>query len=637
MDLRLIIGTAGHVDHGKTALIRALTGHETDRLPEERARGISIELGFAPFTLPSGQRAAIVDVPGHERFIHHMVAGAQGMDIVLLVVAADEGVMPQTREHLEILSLLGVSEGIVCLTKIDLVDDEWRRLIEADLRQELHGTFLEGAPVVGVSSVTGGGIAELQGLLEAAVARLRPRSALGPARLPIDRVFSMPGFGTVVTGTLASGEIAVDDRLELVPGHLSARVRGLQSHGEARERCRAGERTAVNLSQVDRDQVARGQVLATPGSVQETSQVTLHLTLLAEAPPLPTRARVRLHIGTTEVIGRVVPLRRQEIPPGTGDFVRFRGETPFPAVVRDRVVVRSFSPPRTIGGGLVLDLAGRQRRGHPEDIAELERRREASPADMVLGAVRRRFAADTRTLAQELGLASSEARQVAESLAEEGRLRRLGELYLDREEFERRVQVELEQMLAQADLDPLWRGIERQQWRREVVPELAVREASQLLAELAAEGRVALSGERVRPLGASQQFPPELERQLRDLEAFVAAGGLQPAVPADWPGASGMSPERLQDLLAYLVDSGRLARAKDLYFAKAALTDAAEKVRRLLAGGREATTAELREAMGTTRKYAVPLLEHFDQIRLTRRFGDVRRLIAPGEGSGGGA
>ncbi len=634
MDLRLIIGTAGHVDHGKTALIRALTGHETDRLPEERARGISIELGFAPFTLPSGQRAAIVDVPGHERFIHHMVAGAQGMDLVLLVVAADEGVMPQTREHLEILSLLGVAEGIVCLTKIDLVDAEWRELIEADLRQELKGTFLADAPMVGISAVTGEGIAELEALLEAAVARLRPRSALGPVRLPIDRVFTLAGFGTVVTGTLASGEIALEDRLELVPGRVPVRVRGLQSHGETRERCRAGERTAVNLTQIDRDQVERGQVLATPGSVRDTSQVTLHVKLLADAPPLPTRARVRLHIGTTEVIGRVVPLSVQEIPPGGDDFVRFRGETAFPAVVRDRVVLRSFSPARTIGGGLVLDLSGRQRRGHPEDIEELRRRQQASPADMVLGAVRRRFVADVHSLATELGVDDATVAGAVRDLEGEGRLRRLGELYVDREELERRLQVVDDRMQALWQADPLWRGLDRAQWRREAVVELGVRDAAQLAGELAEERRIRLEGERVRPAGENLAMPEELRSLLRDLQSFVASGGLQPSAPQDWSRARELAPQRVQDLVSYLVERGELVRTSDLYFSPQAIREAEAKVRACLADGREATTAELREALGTTRKFAVPLLEHFDQVRLTRRFGDVRRLIATEEARG---
>jgi selenocysteine-specific elongation factor len=586
MDLRLIIGTAGHVDHGKTALIKALTGHETDRLPEERQRGISIELGFAPFELPSGRRAAIVDVPGHERFIHHMLAGAQGMDLVLLVVAADEGVMPQTREHLQILSLLGVSEGIVCLTKIDLVDGEWRELIEADLRQELKGTFLADAPVVGISSVTGEGIAELLALLEEAVGRLRPRSALGPARLPIDRVFTLAGFGTVVTGTLASGEIAVDDRLELVPGHRGVRVRGLQSHGEVRQRCRAGERTAVNLAQIDRDEVARGQVLAAPGSVQETQQVTLHLATLPDAPPLPMRARVRLHIGTTEVIGRVVPLSRQEIPPGGQDFVRFRGETPFPAVVRDRVVLRSFSPARTIGGGFVLDLAGRQRRGHPEDMAELERRREASPRDMVLGAVRRRFAADVPSLAKELGRGVAEVTGAMRLLGSEGRVRRQGDICLDSEELDRRLAAADERMRRQQADDPLWRGLDRAQWRREVVPEIAVRDAAQLAGELAAQGALRLAGERVLPAGVQAEMPEAVRSMLEGLGAFVAAGGLQPQPPSEWPGAQGLSPGRLQDLVAYLVDMGTVMRLGEVLFAAAAVQDAERLVRRFLAGVR---------------------------------------------------
>jgi len=637
MDLRLIIGTAGHVDHGKTALIRALTGQETDRLPEERKRGISIELGFAPFALPSGARAAIVDVPGHERFVHHMLAGAQGMDLVLLVVAADEGVMPQTREHLEILSLLHVPRGIVCLTKIDLVDEEWRGLVEADLRQELRGTFLEQAPIVPVSSVTGEGLPELVALLEQAVRELRPRSALGPARLPIDRVFTLAGFGTVVTGTLASGEIALEDRLELVPGRRAVRVRGLQSHGEKRERCRAGERTAVNLALVDRDDVARGQVLATPGSVAETTQVTLHLALLPEAPPLALRARVRLHIGTAEVIGRVVPLSGNEIPPGGQDFVRFRGESAFPAAVRDRVVVRSFSPTRTVGGGLVLDLAGRQRRGRREDLEELRRRLAAPPREMVLGAVRRSFAAAPRRLALELGLDEGTAASQADALEAEGRLRRLGDLYLDREELDLRLVREDAALRQAAERDPLWRGLDRAQWRRETVPELEARAAAQLLAELAAEERVTLVGDRVRAFGAPQDLPQEIARQIEGLREFLAGGGLAPAAPTEWAPARDVGAARLQDLLAHLLDKGDIVRLGDVYFARAVVGEAERLVREALSGGRAATTAELREALGTSRKYAVPLLEHFDQQHLTRREGDLRRLVAGREAGRDGA
>ncbi len=626
-DLRLIVGTAGHVDHGKTALIRALTGRETDRLPEEQKRGISIELGFAPFSLPSGRRAAVVDVPGHERFVHHMLAGAHGMDIVLLVVAADEGVMPQTREHLDILTLLEVPRGIVCLTKIDLVDPEWRALVVEDLRAELKGTFLEDAPVVPISSVTGEGIPELLRLLEEALDAMRPRSAVGPVRLPIDRVFTLPGFGTVVTGTLVSGQIRVEDRLEIVPGGTAVRVRGLQSHGEARDACRAGERTAVNLSGVERSDVYRGQVLAAPGSVVETTQVTLHLGLLDAAPPLPIRTRVRLHIGTAEVIGRIVPLDAAEIPPGGRGYARFRAEEPFAAAARDRFVVRSFSPPRTIGGGIVLDVYGRQRRFRAQDLEDLERRQKASPEEMVLGAVSRSFSQTDAQLARELGLPLQEVQEIAAALAAQGGLRRLGEVWLDAEELELRVERADRAMRELQAKDPLWRGMDRAGWRRDVVPEVDARAAAQLAQELADAGRIRLRGDRVLPGGDAQGLPQELARDLDALVLFLEEGGLQPAAPAEWPRAALIGAARLDDMLGYLQSEGRVVRAGEIWFSRTSIAQAEGILRETLAGGREETTAALREALGTSRKYAVPLLEHFDQARVTRRFGDVRRLL----------
>ncbi len=626
-----MVGTAGHVDHGKTALIRALTGRETDRLPEERQRGISIELGFAPFSLPSGRRAAVVDVPGHERFVHHMLAGAQGMDIVLLVVAADEGVMPQTREHLDILSLLDVPQGIVCLTKIDLVDPEWRALVLDDLHRELQGTFLENAPVVPISSVTGEGIQELLQLLEEALDGMRPRSAIGPMRLPIDRVFTLAGFGTVVTGTLVSGQVQVDDRLEIMPGGISVRVRGLQSHGLPRDLCRAGERTAVNLSGIERSDVARGQVLATPGSVVQTMQVTLHLGLLDGAPPLPVRTRVRLHLGTAEVIGRIIPLDAAEIPPGGQGYARFRAEEPMAAAARDRFVLRSFSPPHTIGGGIVLDVYGHQRRFRREDIEDLERRQKAAPEEMVLGAVRRSFAQKDGQLALELGLPQPTVQEAAGMLAAGGSLRRLGDTWLDAEELDRRVERTDRAMRELRAKDPLWRGMDRAGWRRDVVPEIEARGAAQLVQELADAGRLRLAGDRVLPAGAAEPLPEALQRDLDGLAQFLDAGGLQPGAPGEWMQAGAVGAGRLEDMLAYLQAEGRVVRAGDIWFGQGAVAQAERLLRDALAGGREATTAQLREALGTSRKFAVPLLEHFDQQRMTRRFGDVRRLLERGQ------
>ncbi|MEW6399117.1 MAG: selenocysteine-specific translation elongation factor, partial [Bacillota bacterium] len=366
---------AGHVDHGKTALIRALTGVDTDRLPEERARGISIELGFAPLRLPSGRRAGVVDVPGHERFVHHMVAGAAGMDLVILVVAADEGVMPQTREHVEILSLLGVRHGLVALTKVDLVDPEWLQMAEEDVRNYLAGTFLADSPVVPVSSVTGQGLDTLLGELDRLLGRVPGRDSRGPVRLPVDRVFTVPGFGTVVTGTLVSGTVRIGDGVEVLPGGREARVRQVQVHGERVEEATAGQRVALNLAGLEHRQVERGHVVCAPGVFSSTARLAARLELLNGASSLRSGTRVHFHLGTAEAPARVVLLDREELAPGTSCLARFRLEEEMAAARGDRFVIRFWSPPRTVGGGTVLAPHSRHRRyvaSHLESLRELE-------------------------------------------------------------------------------------------------------------------------------------------------------------------------------------------------------------------------------------------------------------------------
>lgn len=357
--MTLVIGTAGHVDHGKTTLVRALTGVDTDRLQEEKRRGISIDLGFAPFRLPSGRAAAIVDVPGHERFVHNMAAGVHGMDLVLLVVAADEGVMPQTVEHLDILQLLGVRHGLVVLTKVDLVDDPaWLDLVEDDVRASLQGTFLAQAPVVRVAPPTGHGLDRLLAALEEAAARVPPRDAGGLARLPIDRVFTVTGFGTVVTGTLVSGTLRAGDRVEVQPGGLPARIRHLQVHGREVSEAAAGQRVAANLAGVDHTLLRRGQVLVHPGTLAATQWLAARVEWLPRAPwPLRHQERVRVHAGAAEVLGRVRLLEpARPWQPGESGWALIRLEEPLVAAPGDRFVLRTYSPPRTAGGGLVADV-----------------------------------------------------------------------------------------------------------------------------------------------------------------------------------------------------------------------------------------------------------------------------------------
>ena len=355
MDSFIIIGTAGHVDHGKTWLVKALTGVDTDRLKEEKERGISIELGFAPLRLPGGIHAGVVDVPGHERFVKNMLAGAGGIDMVLFVVAADEGVMPQTREHLDILELLRVQKGVVALTKVDLVDEEWLLLVEEDVRELLKPTHFRHAPIVPVSSVTGAGLKELLDALAGVAAEVNPKPRTGEARLPIDRVFTITGFGTVLTGTLFSGTMHTGDALEIMPSGLKGRVRSLQVHGQKVEEAGAGQRVAVNLTGVEVGQVKRGDVLVTPGAFPAVRRVAAALHLLERAPhPLKNYQRIRFHLGTKEALGRVRLLDRDELRPGDDAVVQIELEEAVVAAVHDRYVIRQYSPVTTIGGGEVI-------------------------------------------------------------------------------------------------------------------------------------------------------------------------------------------------------------------------------------------------------------------------------------------
>ena len=377
----VVVGTAGHIDHGKTSLVKALTGIDTDRLPEEKARGITIDLGFAFLEEPDGLTVEIVDVPGHERFVKNMLAGVGGIDLAMLVIAADEGVMPQTREHLAICSLLHIKTGLIALTKIDLVEPDWLELVKDDVRGAVRETFLEAAPILPVSAKTGEGLAELRAAVRGLAASVPPRGTDQLPRLPIDRVFTVKGFGTVVTGTLAAGALAVDERVEAYPRGLQAKIRGLQTHGRPVTAARAGQRTAINLQGLERAAIDRGDVVGLPGTLVSSLLVDGTLELLKDAPrAVKSRTRLRFHVGTSEIMARALLLDRGELEPGASGLVRFRLESPLIALPGDRFVVRSYSPIVTIGGGTLLDIdPPRFKRKTPALVAHLELLQTGSP------------------------------------------------------------------------------------------------------------------------------------------------------------------------------------------------------------------------------------------------------------------
>jgi selenocysteine-specific elongation factor len=619
----IIVGTAGHIDHGKTALVKALTGIDADRLEEEKRRGITIDLGFAHLELECGPRLGFVDVPGHERFVKNMLAGVGGIDMVLFVVAADESVKPQTREHLEICRLLGIGRGIIALTKADLVDAEILDLVRLEMGELVAGSFLEGAPMVAVSSKTGEGLDELRGELARAAAKVPEKNAAGHFRLPIDRVFSVKGFGTVVTGTLISGAVAKEQEVEVYPGGRRLRVRGVEVHGSKTERAAAGQRTAVNLSDIEPAELARGKVLSEPGRFHAVSQVDCRLELVRSAKPLKHRAPVHFHAGTAEIEAEVRWLDgRAALEPGQTAYARMVLREPALLLPGDHFIIRMFSPVVTIGGGVVVDEGAHRYR---KDEAAAPR------LDMLAGPdAGARVSLLVREAEFGLGMADLVARtgmlerEIAEAAAQAPlvRIAQPQAWYVDGEWFhatrERLVKTVREFHGAQ----PLLAGIARQDLRAR---ELAGAPAFVLDALLAAAEELAVEGENVRLRTHIVVLQEEEEQARAAIErAFEEAGLATPGV-REVLAKSGVEAARARTLLEILLREKRLVRIDaELVFHHAAI----ENLRGMLAARRPArfNVPEFKEWTGVSRKYAIPLLEYLDRQHITRREGD-RRLI----------
>ncbi len=641
---RVVIGTAGHIDHGKTALVKALTGIDTDRLREEKRRGITIELGFAHLALPSGDVAGVVDVPGHERFVRAMAAGAGGIDLVVLVIAADEGVMPQTREHLDICRLLGVPRGLVAVTKSDLLPElgkDWLPLLEQDVREATRGTFLEGCAVVPVSSRTGEGLDRLVREIDRLAREVRERPADGPAFLPIDRAFSLRGFGTIVTGTLLSGTVAEEDAVALVPpspGVGTLRVRSIQVHGEAATAALAGQRTAVNLPGVEAGAIARGQVLAHPRVVPSTSMLDVELTLLAAAPgPLRHRAKLLLHVGTAQAPCTVAFAAGAELAPGATALAQLRLAAPVAALPGQRFILRGFrvleGRGKTVAGGRVLAIdAPRLRRGRPD---ALERLRVLASGD-----------ADARVHAV-LGMAGP-AGLAAEGLAGrtalaprdlQGALDRLGArgeaLLFDRErrayvagEVARELGARLVAAVEAFHRDkPLAAGMGREALRGRLPPVTDPRLFQRLVQQLVARGELVADGESVRRRGHAAASSAAGGALKDEVAAALRRGGLTPPWLAELPGLVHAASGDVAAGLKLLVAEGRAVRVSaELYFDAEAIRGLRERLVAHLRAHREITTQEFKELVGATRKHVIPLAEYFDREKVTLRVGEKRLL-----------
>lgn len=623
IDWPLVIGTAGHVDHGKTTLIKALTGIDTDRLAEEKRRGLTIDLGFAPFALPSGRVASVVDVPGHEKFLKNMLAGAPGMDLVLLVVAADDGVMPQTREHLDILALLHARRGVVVVTKTDLVEPELLELAHEEIVQALRGTFLEGAPVIDVCAPTGAGLEQLRVLLDELAGTTRPREAARPFRLPIDRVFVKQGFGTVVTGTLFSGTLREGDAVSLLPAGVTSRVRGLQVHGGKREQAVAGQRVAVNLAGLERSDLGRGDWLLLPDHLAISQWLDVYLELLPGALPLEHRTRVRVHHGTAEILGRVRLLDRDALEPGQGALAQLELESPAVADFHDRFVLRRYAPMTTIGGGLVLDpRSQRHRRHRPEVLEALAAAREDRWED-VGGWQLRAAGAEGLSRAQLLGRLPFEAAEgVLASLLDKGEATWRRDRLVHRDARDQQ-EAKVLGALARGHATSPWRlGVPREQLQAAIqVPLkvlLSVLEGLARAGEVRAQGRLwALSGHAVR-LDPMQARTQTTLRERLAAQRFLAEVDAVAELPA---------PAR--DLLDDLIEAGEAHRVGQGMLAASPALEAARQAIRASFSQAPFTASQARELLGTNRKAIIPLLEYLDSQGFTKRQGDARVLARP--------
>ena len=629
----VIVGTAGHIDHGKSSLVRALTGTDPDRLAEEKRRGITIDLGFAFLEMP-GVRFGFVDVPGHERFVSNMLAGAAGIDLMLLVIAADESIKPQTREHFDICRLLGVKHGVVALTKCDAVDESTRTLVQLEVEEYLRESFLERAPVVAVSAKDGAGIEELKRALVEVAGRVAGKDATRAFRLPIDRAFAMKGFGTVVTGTLVSGSVKVGDEVELLPGGERLRVRGVQTAGRAVEEAWAGQRTAVNLAGIDYTAVARGMSLAAPEKFRATRRIDAEFTLLPGARKLRNRERVHFHASTMATVAELFLYGRAEVAPGETALAHLRLQDEVVVAAGERFIARQFSPVTTMGGGVVLDPLARRPLSRDTGRAKFLETVCGGEREKVLAALVERAPMGIRReeVAAHTGWSESEMAETLKALATSGLVKTVGEeqgfliLVTVFQDLARRI---FEHVEGFQRANPLVAGIAREELRakagRRVRPEV-FRAA---LAELVAQKKLELQGELVRRAGSGITLLPDEQQAKEKIErAFQKAGLTVPSVK-EVLASLAVETKRAEKLLHILLREKHLMRVSpELIFHQEALAHLKERLLTYKKSkGERISVPGFKDLTGITRKYAIPLLEYLDRERVTRRLGDERVIL----------
>lgn len=633
----IIIGTAGHIDHGKTTLIKALTGRDTDTLQEEKERGISINLGFTYFDLPSGKRAGIVDVPGHEKFVKNMLAGASGIDIVMLVIAADEGVMPQTREHFNIMSLLDVKKGIIVVTKKDMVDKEWLDVVIEDIRNYLKGTFLEDAGMVSVSSTTGEGIKELVKAIDELSEEVDEKKTDDYFRLPVDRVFTISGFGTVVTGTLINGIVSEGDRADIYPSQIETRVRNIQVHEQPVKSAFAGQRVAVNISGVKVENVKRGDILAPKGIMEPSMIIDCRLNLLKDAKnKLENRDRVRVYHGTNELFGRVVILDKEVVEPGDTCLAQIRLESPLSSLGGDRFVIRSYSPMITIGGGTIIDPnPTKRKRFDTGAIDELLKREHGNPYEIMEQILLKssKVFPDISSLAKLSGIKESETGDVLKDLKKDGKLEDFsaGEIvYYVHTDFLKDIAAKITEHLGKYHAgNPLKSGISKEEIKSRFFEGNVKQKVFDEVLSILENRRVIRINNKYVSLYDFQIKLSPIRQKIRDklIQIFSQSGvsGLEYEDAALRVEGAASDTRMVFELL---VDTGELVRINEnMVITRSNYISALETLKTFLESNHEITLAQYRDLLDNSRKTAVALLEYFDQLKITRRVGDKRVLV----------
>lgn len=632
----VVIGTAGHIDHGKTTLIKALTGRETDTLKEEKDRGISINLGFTYFDLPSGKRAGIVDVPGHERFIKNMLAGVGGIDLVLLVIAADEGIMPQTREHINILELLDIKKGIVVLTKIDLVDREWIDFVREDIERELGATFLKDSPIVEVSSVTGTGIEELTKLMDKMTLELPERDNVTDYRIPVDRVFTISGFGTVITGTLISGILKEGDACEVYTKGIKTKIRGIQVHEQSVKEAYSGQRVAVNLAGVKTGEVERGDVISKPGIMENTLMLDCRLRYLKDASRvLKNRDRVRLYHGTSEILGRLVILDREEVKPGETALVQLRLESPMAARRGDKYVIRSYSPMITIGGGTILEPNPKRHKAFDSQIIdELLLKEKGNPEDVIEQAIKNSSRTFPRLddIIKLSGKGIENIENIINGLIGKNKVYRIasGEdsqyIHLD---FINTLKIKSIEILDEYHrLNPLKMGISKEEFKSKILGKEIKQRIFDVLLELLEKDTIDMNAISLWKKGFTVKFDKRQEEIKNAIYSQYLNSKYQPPTPGDVLKAYGREEKAAKMVFDSLVESERLVKvSEDIYIESSNLESAKGILIDFIKGNSSITAGEFRDAIGASRKFAVAILEYFDMLKITKRIEDKRILV----------